>query len=183
MKAKTNGMSPKARLSWPNLFEARLNDLSGKVEFSCQLIIDKDEPGLDVMKKAAAAAAEAKWGSNIPKGLRSPFRDGDAEKDDNPDYEGMIFLNMKSNQKPGVVDEDVNPIIDPADLMAGDWVRCTFNAYAYDQKGNRGVAFGLNNVQRVEKGDPLAGSRARAEDDFSAYADNDESEDPTEGMF
>ena len=180
MEKKTNGMSPKARLSWPNLFEPRLNELSGKVEYSCQLIIDKDDPGLAKMKAAAEAASEKKWGAKPPQNLRSPFRDGDVEKPDSEDYAGKVFINLKSNQKPGVVDESVDPIIDSSDLMAGDWVRVTYNAYAYDMKGNKGVAFGLNNVQRVAKGDALQGSRARAEDEFAAL---DEDEDPTKGLF
>jgi hypothetical protein len=159
-------MTPKARLAWPNLFEARLNDLSGNVEYSCQLLIAKGDPGLAPMVTAVNAAIEKKWGTNPPKNLRKPFRDGDDEKEGNPDYKGMVFINMKSKQKPGIVDEDVNPIIDQADLMMGDYVRCSFNAYAFDQKGNRGVAFGLRNVQRMGKGEPLQGGMTRPEDDF-----------------
>ena len=184
MEKKTNGMTPKARLAWPNLFEARLNDLSGKVEFSCQLLIAKDDPGLAVMKQCAAAAAEKKWGKDIPKGMRSPFRDGDDEEK-GPDYEGMIFINMKSNNKPGVVDEDVNPIIDPKELMMGDYVRATFNAYAYDNKGNKGVAFGLNNVQRVARGEPMSGGIARAEDEFGKVGEvtSEDAEALVDSMF
>ena len=162
----TSGMTPKARIAWPNIFQPRLNDLNGKMEYSCQLLIPKGEEGLEAMKEAAHAAAVKKWGSKIPAGIRSPFRDGDDEKEEMEDYEGMIFVNMKSNDQPGVVDEDVNPIIEPKELMPGDYVRCTFNAYAYDAKGNKGVAFGLRNVQKVGQGTPLKGARTRAEDDF-----------------
>jgi hypothetical protein len=109
-----------------------------------------------------------KWGTNPPANLRSPFRDGDVEKPENADYEGMLFINMKSNQKPGVVDQEVNPIIDPSELMAGDYVRVTFNSFAYSQKGNRGVSLGLRNVQLIRKGEPMVGARTRAEDDFGA---------------
>lgn len=167
-ESKTSGMTPEARIAWPNLFEARLNDLNGKMEYSCQLLISKDDPGLPALKACAAAAAEKKWGGNVPKNLRSPFRDGDIEKEDQEDYRGMIFINLKSNQKPGVVNESVEPVIDPAELMAGDYVRVTFNAFGYNQKGNKGVSLGLRNVQRIRKGEPLAGARTRAEDDFGS---------------
>lgn len=53
--------------------------------------------------------------------------------------------------------------------MSGDYGRVSMNAYGYDQKGNKGVAFGWNNAQFLEKGEPLG--RARAEDDFDAVED------------
>jgi hypothetical protein len=162
---QTSGMTPEGRAAWPAIFEAKLNDLNGKMEYSLQLLIP-EEVDLSDMKRHAKAALEKKWGNKPPKGLRSPFRNGTDEKEDFEDYEGVIFINMKSNDKPGVVDQDVNPILDPSELLPGDIVRCTYNAYAYDMKGNKGVAFGLRNVQKIRKGEPMKGGRTRAEDDF-----------------
>jgi hypothetical protein len=137
------------------------------------LLIPKDDPGLAVLKELAANAVTEKWGTKPPANLRSPFRDGDVEKEDYEDYRGMVFMNIKSNQRPGVVDENVDPIIDPSELLAGDWVRCTVNAFAYSQKGNSGVSFGLRNVQRMAKGEAMKGGVSRAEDDFGQVTDEE----------
>ena len=112
-----------------------------------------------------------KW----PKKLRNPFRDQaeKAKRNDTGDYvmpsgyvEGAIFLNLKSSQKPHIVNQNVEDIIDKSEFYAGCWARASVNAYAYDQKGNCGVAFGLNNLQKVADGESFSG-RTRPEDDFA----------------
>jgi hypothetical protein len=44
--------------------------------------------------------------------------------------------------------------------------------YSFNTNGNKGIAFGLNNLQKIRDGEPL-GSRSRAEDDFAADEDDD----------
>jgi hypothetical protein len=64
-----------------------------------------------------------------------------------------------------VVDEDVQPIIDPEEFYPGCWARVTCNPYAYNRKGNAGVAFGLNNVQKMKDDENFQGG-SKPEDDF-----------------
>lgn len=168
--------TPKFRVSYPNVFKARRNDLSGKDEYSLIALMPK---GADLakLKEVAQKAIVDKWGADKakwPANLRSPFRD-QADRAKNVDgkmvlpagYEaGAIFLNLKSSQRPGVVDQNVQDIIDETQFYAGCWAIASVNAYAYDNKGNRGVAFGLNNIQKVKDGEPL-GNRARPESDFA----------------
>lgn len=45
--------------------------------------------------------------------------------------------------------------------------------YAFNSNGNRGIACGLGNIQKVADGEPLGG-RSRAEDDFTAFDDEDD---------
>ena len=80
--------------------------------------------------------------------------------------EGAIFMNLRSTQRPGVVDQNVQDILDESQFYAGCIARASINAYAYDQKGNRGVAFGLANIQKVRDGEPL-GNRTKPEQDFA----------------
>lgn len=161
------------RGSYVKVFEAELNELNGQMEHSLSFLIPKtDTTTISNLKAAAKAALEAKWpdASKRPPNLKNPLRDGDAEKADDPAYVGHFWINVKSKNKPGVVNNNLQPVIDPRDFISGDYCRISVNAFAYDKKGNRGVAFGLNNVQVVRKGEPLAGGR-RAEDDFSAFKD------------
>lgn len=169
-------LTPKFRLSFPALFQPKLNDLNGKHEFSCVALFPVDAD-LGHMKAAVKdlltekfTADQAKW----PTPLKSPFRDqGEKVKKDangaiiigtdgkpvlqEGHVAGAIFMNLKSTNRPGIVDQDVKAIIDPSKLYAGCWVIADVNPYYYDQKGNRGVAFGLNHIQLVADGEPLSG--------------------------
>jgi hypothetical protein len=167
--------TPIFRVSFPNVFQPKLNELSGKTEYSLVMLFDK-KSDLKPMKDLAAATAKEKWGDKIPAGIRNPFRDGDIEKAGREGYINTDFVNTKSNQKPGVVDGDLQPIINAEEFYPGCYARATVTAYAYDNKGNRGVAFGLGNVQKVKDGEAFSG-RSRAEDDFAPVATTSTAED------
>lgn len=191
----TKVTTPKFRVAFPKVFKAHRNDLSGKDEFSLVALFAKGED-LTSLKKAAQAAIEKKFGADRakwPKNLKTPFRDqGDREKENEngemvlpQGYEkGAIYLNLKSNQRPGLVGPDMGAIIDEADFYGGCYARASINAYAYDTKGNRGVAFGLVNIQKLEDGDHF-GNRTRPEDDFSPVATGsaEESTSTTDDLF
>lgn len=171
----------KVRASYVNVFRPRLNDLNGEEEYSMQLIIPKaDTATVGKIKDAIKEAANDKWAGKPPKGLRNPLRDADAEAQAAdepvaPHLKGCYFMNVKNKQRPGLVDKDKLEVLDAQEFQSGDYCRASINAYAYDTKGNRGVAFGLNNVQVLAKGDPL-GNRTRAEDDFDEWEDDEDSE-------
>lgn len=175
MKMSKRFTTGKVRASYVSVFNPRLNDLSGKEEYSMMLLIPKtDTATVEKIKNEINGALREKFGTKPPASWRNPLRDGDKEGDGGvPDgtpagaepYGGHYFMNVKSNQKPGVVDANLNPIIDSSEFVSGDYCRVSLNAYAYDAKGNKGVSFGLGNVQVMEKGEPL-GSSVRAEDEF-----------------
>ncbi len=168
--------TPIFRVSYPNVFQAKRNALNEKDEFSIVCLFPK---GADIsgLKAAAQEAIVKKWGADKtkwPAQIRTPFRDqGERAKDVDGKRilpagheEGAIFLNLKSSNRPGVVDQNVQDIIDESQFYAGCYARASVNAYAYDMIGNRGVAFGLGNIQKVKDGDPL-GNRARPEQEFA----------------
>lgn len=168
-------MTPEFRVSYPNVFKSKKNDLNGKEEYSLVALFPK---GADLTKlvEAAKQAIEDKWGANKPANLRSPFRkQEDRAKLDEVSgkkvlpsgmEEGATYLNLKSEQRPGLVDQTVQDILDTSQFYAGCYARATIRAYAYDAKGNKGVAFGLINIQKTRDGDPF-GNRTKAQDDFA----------------
>lgn len=170
------------RASFVNVFQPRMNDLSGQEEYSLQIIIDKkDKKTVGLIKNAIQAAANDKWNNKPPKNYRNPLRDADAEAEEKDEpiqahLKGCYFMNVKNKQRPGVVDATVTPIMEPDAFQSGDYCMVSLNAFAYDQKGNKGVSFGLNNVQVLRKGDPL-GNRSRAEDDFEVQDTDDDNDD------
>lgn len=168
-------LTPEFRVSYCNVFEPKLNELNGKQEYSCVALFPK---GADLTKLYALAkeAMEKKWGTDStkwPQNRKSPFRKAEERMKNgtlpNGYEEGMIFITLKSQQKPGLVDQKVQDIIDTSQFYSGCYARASVTAYAYDNKGNRGVAFGLGNIQKTRDGETLGG-RSKPEEDFEPIA-------------
>lgn len=181
--------TPKFRIDWPKIFQPEKNDLNGKMEYSCVALFPLGAD-LSELKAAAEAAAIKKFGpdkSKWPDNIRNPFKDqGEKRVKDQatgrpkvgadgkpiiPDgyVAGAPILNFKSEQRPGVVDANVQTIMDPSEIYRGCYCVAQVNAFAYDIKGNRGISFGLNNLQKVGDGDSLGG-RMKPEDAFAPVA-------------
>lgn len=168
-------MSPQGRVSFPSVFQATAMEDS-KPKFSLCLLfkIDEMEDGqkslLKEMKAAAEAAAQEKFGVGLGeeyrgKELRSPFR----KSEEKPEYmpPGHIFVRFSSLTKPGLVDPSRDPITeDSGDFYAGCWAHVTYTVYAYDKGGNRGVAFGLKNIQKTKDDESFGTERTSPDDDF-----------------
>ena len=126
---------------------------------------------IDVAKKQAIVS---KWGGKEPKKLDMPLRDGDEKDDEN--YEGHLFVNAKSNTRPGIVDRKKVPIVDEEEIYSGVWAIVSITFFGYDKNGNRGVACGLNNIMKF-KDDEHFGGRVSAESDFGGVDFDDDDDD------
>jgi hypothetical protein len=164
------------RLSYANVWEpASINGSTPK--YSTSLIIPKsDTKTLNAINAAVDAAIQggtAKFGGKIPPrgALKLPLRDGDTERDDEA-YKGAYFVNANSTTAPQIVDRAVQPILDRSEVYSGCYARVSLNFYAFNSNGNKGVACGLGNIQKVRDGEPLGG-KSSAADDFSTDVDED----------
>ena len=168
----------KTRWSYANVWQAKSIN-GGTPKYSVSLIIPKnDTKTVTAVKNAIQAAYEE--GQSKLKGssksvpaltaIKTPLRDGDAERPDDEAYKDSYFINANSATAPGIVDAARNPIIEHSEVYSGVYGRASINFYAFNSNGNRGIACGLNNLQKVSDGEPLGG-KTRAEDDF---ADEDE---------
>ena len=175
------------RCSYLNVFEMRTNELSGKDEYSVELLIPKGaKKTIAAIRAAEKEALEKKFSGKIPVSARkTALRDGDEPNDEGepraPEYAGHWFLRTKSDRAVGVVGKDPRiPMTDPLLFVSGDYVRVQINAFGYSFKGNSGVSHGLVNIQQLRKGEPLGGA-TRAEDVFDILDDDDDdpfSDDP-----
>jgi Protein of unknown function (DUF2815) len=175
---ETKVITGKVRLSYAHLFvPTAISEEQEKKYSVCLLIPKSDKETLKKIKNAIEAATEAgksKWGGKVPANLKTPLRDGDEERaDDHPEYKGMWFINCSSKQKPGIIDRDRNPILDSEEVYSGCYARASINFYGFNAAGNKGIACGLNNIQKLADGDYLGG-RSRAEDDFDELEDDEE---------
>ena len=171
---------PETRWSYANVWDAKSIN-GGAPKFSVSLIIPKsDTKTVEKIKAAIRAAYEEGQsklkgnGKSVPalSVIKTPLRDGDTERSDDPSYAGCYFINANSSAAPGIVDADRQPILDRSEVYSGVYGRASISLYAFNSNGNRGIACGLNNLQKIRDGEPL-GSRSRAEDDFDTDDDDD----------
>ena len=168
------------RWSYVNAWEAKSIN-GGAPKFSVSLIIPKsDTKTIEKIQVAIQAAYEEGQGKLKGNGksvpalsvLKTPLRDGDAERPDDEAYADAYFINANSATAPGIVDADRNPILDRSEVYSGVYGRASINFYAFNSNGNKGIACGLNNLQKIRDGEPLGG-KSRAEDDFATEEDED----------
>ena len=192
--------SPKFRASFAWVFKPQppMEGSTGEPKYGVTMLFDaaaRKTPQFEAMKKLAHAAAKEKFGDKLKPdgngwyhGLRNPFRDG-AEKSELEGYAGMVFVAATTRMQPGCEDAQLNRIISdeagPEGFYSGCYARATLTAYGYDKAGNKGVAFGLQNLQKLAEGERFSG-RTAAEDDFDSvddFVDGGEGEKQGEASF
>ena len=168
------------RWSYVNAWEPKSIN-GGAPKYSVSLIIPKsDTKTLEKIRAAIQAAYEEGQskrkgnGRSVPalSALKTPLRDGDAERPDDEAYANSYFVNANSGTAPGIVDADRNPILERSEVYSGVYGRASINFYAFNSNGNKGIACGLNNLQKIRDGEPLGG-KSRAEDDFAEEDEED----------
>ena len=171
---------PDTRWSYVNAWEPKSIN-GGTPKYSVSLIIPKSDVKTVAKIKAAIEAAykdgEGKLkgnGKSVPalSILKTPLRDGDAERPDDPAYANAYFMNANSNTAPGIVDADRQPILERSEIYSGVYGRASVNFYAFNSNGNKGIACSLNNLQKIRDGEHLGG-KSSAEDDFATEDDED----------
>lgn len=155
------------RLSYANVWEPKrpANNPEAKPKYSCSLIIPKsDKQTVAAINKAVDEAIQegiGKFGGKIPNkaALKLPLRDGDTEREGDPAYTNSYFVNASANEEhpPRIVDKRVQPILDHSEVYSGVYAKVAINFYAFSVNGNRGVACGLGNIQKIRDGEPLGG--------------------------
>jgi len=167
-------ITPRGRVSFANVFKPKLNSLNGKHEYSLDLLFPKSQDISSIKNELRRVIAERWPGENMAGRLRLPIKDGDSLKSNGraypPEYHGHVFITFKSETQPGVVDAQVQPIINPADFYSGCYAVVQYRAFAYPKKNspqqaNLGVSLALNNIQKVAEGEPFKPS-AKPEDVF-----------------
>lgn len=169
----------KVRFSYAHVFApAGFGSSQDNAKYSCSILIPKsDKKTIATIETAVKGITQegisSKWNGKLPKNLRTPLRDGDEEREEYPEYKGMMFLNATSNRRPFIVDRDRNEILDPDEFYSGCWGRASINIYPYSFNGNNGVAAGLNGVQKLTDGERL-GSGSSVNDFNDDFEDEDD---------
>lgn len=169
----------KVRLSYAHIWKPKAMAEGQEAKYSVSLLIPKSDTKTinqikAAIKEAAEEAQHSKFGGKVPSNFKSPLRDGDVERSDDPNYTDHYFINCSSKTKPIIVDRRRFPIEDENEVYSGCFAHVSVNFYAYNTSGNKGVACGLGNIQKVADGDALSGGRGRIEDEFAVLEEDDD---------
>lgn len=179
----------KVRFSYLHVFEPYAFDSNpGKAQYQVRVLIDKsDKETLAKVQRAInAAKAEGvtkRWKGKTPADLWIPLRDGDEEFPEDESHVGKYFLNAKSTRKPGVVDRNLQTILDPEEVYSGCYGRVSLSFFPFSKSGSNGIGVGLNNVQFLHDGERLSGRRSAEEDFDDDFQDEDQEDFYDESLF
>ena len=178
-KQGTKVITGEGIFSYLNCWEPKAASEDATPKYSVSFIFPKsDKITYEKMMSAMKAAYEngqatLKGNSKVAPAferLKLAVRDGDEKYEEDPDknaiYKNCWFVNASSKTAPGIVDRNRVEIIERKEMYSGVIGRVAINFYAYNTNGNKGIAAGLNNLQKIRDGAPLGGA-SRAEDDFN----------------
>lgn len=174
----TKIVTGKVRFCYANVFTPTAMNEGDQPKYNVCIIISKDDTAtIDKIKKAIASAKELGKGTvgdkngKVPANLKTPLRDGDEERGDDPAFANSYFMNASSLRKPGVVDANLEELMSRDEFYSGCYGRASVNFYAYNVL-SKGIACGLNNLQKLEDGESLAGGSTAKEDFGDDFGDD-----------
>ncbi len=180
LKDKTKVVTNEVRLSYVHVLEKHGIDGS-EPKYSVSILIPKtDTETVKVIQEAIENAKQKgkaeKWNGKLPANLKTPLRDGDAERSDDEVYAGHWFVNASSaNRKPQVVNTKRELLTTEEEIYSGCYGKVAISFFPFNASGNKGIAAGLDAILKTRDGEPLGGGGQSA---FDAFADDFEEEDP-----
>lgn len=175
-----NITTPACRLAFPQVFQKRLNELSGKEEYSVTMLFPKDSTDMKPLKQAMVKAAKNEFGADVDLKSLDLARLKDGDEMDRSEYKGNWVVKAKTTLgQPGVVDGQLNEIIDPSEIYSGVWAKVNITAKGYS-KGDPGVTFYLQHIQKIKDDEPFAGG-PRSKDVFDEIEIDEDDIESTAG--
>lgn len=173
-KNENKVVTGKVRFAYQHVFKPSAFKEGDEPKYSVTCIIPKKDkktlPQLNaVIEKLTQEAAKRSPGGKLPRAFEVFLHDGDDEKPDREEFENSYYINPKSKTKPGVVDANLDAItdLDSDEFYSGCYGRASMTLFIYPKEGTpKGISAFLNNVQKLEDGDSLAGSGGSAAADF-----------------
>lgn len=165
-------VTPEFRGSFVHLLEphAIKGVENAKARYQITIPLPKKDAFWAKLNALVEETAKAKWGK-IPPKMKSPVKDGDEEE--RPELVGCYSVQATSNNKPGIVDASLQPIMEANEIYSGAYYRASIRAYAWDHPtGGKGVSIALDNVMKVKDGEAFSG-RTDASEDFASFGKED----------
>lgn len=173
----------KVRFSYVSLMMPKM-DLNGKEKYSVTALLPKSDiqskQAIDAaIQQAIADGTNGIWKGLVPPQIPTPIHDGDGVKQDGtpygPECKGHWVFTASTNAnpqypKPEIVDATGQPILQATEVYSGMYGRLSVTFAPYFSAGKKGIGCYLNHAQKLEDGEPLAGTKASASEDFGCAA-------------
>ena len=163
---------------------------TSEAKYSVVILLPKtDTEQVRKVKLAIKAAHEAgqkdKWSGKGPElgACKHPLRDGDKERPDDEVFKGCYFMTASAKTKPGVIDLYGRDLTEPGreeETYSGMKANVSVTFFAFSTNGSKGIACGLNNIQKVADG-PRRGGRISAAADFADFIKNPDEQGGSSG--
>ena len=157
------------RISYPTLFKPKQINGQGDPKYSAAFLIEPTNPKLrELVAMAKQAVAEAYPKGTPPNFKTLPLYKGSEKYPGDSRYADVYILNTSNKNRPRVVDQRKEIILDPEAVYPGMVVNVGLSVYVYGQRPGspaKGVTTGLEGVQIVRDGERLD-SRPAVDDLF-----------------
>lgn len=162
------------RLTFVSVKEPMAFDDGKEPKFRCTILAEKGSESAKrlqlAIKELIEEAKDAVWNGKVPAKMWNPLRDGTEKEDDYPEFENMIFINAKSDYRPGCVLKDLSPIpLDALDqeVYSGVYARACITLFPYvNTKGGAGITVYLNSLQKMKDGEKIETMSNNPANDF-----------------
>lgn len=167
------------RISFPYLFKKReMKDQDGtrqpeRDRYECVLLVPPSTGDAEKIAAAIGEAMSAKFGADWKSELSAmemaklPLKKCAENKWFKDQFAGWHFVNSWSKERPNIVDQDFEDIIDPDKVYAGCWCRFQLTLLAWEsKKGGKLCLVSLDNVMFVADDERLGGGKQSAKDSF-----------------
>lgn len=156
----------KVRLSYVHVWQPQTPQDGGEAKYSVTILIPKsDVATLNTiyaeMESVKQAGVSSSWGGVMPPLVKIPLYDGDGTRPSGEPFgeecRGHMVITASSKTQPQVVDVNVQPVLNQAEVYSGCYARVNINFFSYNKAGNKGLGCGLNCIQKIGDGEPLSG--------------------------
>lgn len=167
-------------ISYPQLLEAKAPQFApeGDPVYSVVALWPKDPANKNNVLIKEALEYVTRENPAIFKNIQHPkFTVWDGDQPNNSGEErgeeckGMYGVSLKTKNRPAVVDQSLQPIIDREEIYPGALANIAVNMYPYSHPtGGKGISIGLNHVMILPGGKRLAVGAPSVETAFSGFA-------------
>lgn len=176
----TKVVTGKVRFSFCHIFEPQEPQGGGEPKYSVTLLIPKSDTATVGKIKAAMSEARENFvkrngAGSLPAQPVHTMHDGDGLRPGGepfgPECKGCYVITVSNKQKPIIVDNMRNPIVDATEVYSGCYGRASINFYGYNRSGKKGISASLLSVQKLHDGEPF-GTVGSADDFDDGFKDS-----------
>lgn len=169
MSSSSTVITPKARFSYVNIWQARAFEQGDNPKFTITLIFNKSDD-LTELRQAHDQVIATDFPDGVPYGAKDPFLvDGAVRYPNDPYYADKLLLNCSQSEDrpPQVVDATNTIITDKSQLYSGCFGHAMISFYGYFG-GSKGVSCSIHGVMKTDDGENLGGESVNAQAGFAA---------------